>query len=137
MSSELEIFVDGACRGNPGDAAVGFIFKQENKVTKSFSKYIGEATNNVAEYTALIYALQQALMDRVSGVKVYTDSELMQSQITGRYKIKDAKLKFLFGIVQHLIGGFTHFEIQHVLRDKNYEADKLASSAIDAALQRF
>ena len=126
----LELFIDGACRGNPGQAAIGVVIKSDGRVVKQLSASIGEATNNIAEYTALIYGLQEALILRSDSVKVNTDSELLYHQITGNYKIKNPTLKFLYALVRHLLEGFKTFEIRHVRRDRNKTADDLASKAI-------
>ena len=126
----LEIFVDGACSGNPGPAGIGVVIKRGSKTIAEISKPIGEATNNIAEYTALICALQEALVLKAARVKVFTDSELMFHQLTGSYKVKDQKLKFLHDQVQQLKRGFSNVELVHVPREKNKDADKLATSSL-------
>ena len=130
MSAVLEIFTDGACSGNPGPAGIGVVIFQNGQVIKRISKFIGEATNNLAEYTALIYALQEALVLKASEIKVSTDSELLYHQITGRYKIKNEKLKNLFDQVQHLSRGFKRIDFERVPREENQEADRLATQAV-------
>ena len=130
MKRSLEIFVDGACSGNPGPAAIGVVISENDRVVKTISQPIGQATNNIAEYTALIFALQEALILKASALKVYTDSELMCSQIKGLYKIKNEHLKPLFLQAQHLIQGLETFEISYIPREKNQAADKLATSAL-------
>ena len=130
MNSVLEIFVDGACSGNPGQAAIGVVIKRGGKTIAEISKPIGEATNNIAEYAALICALQEALVLQAPRLKIFTDSELMFRQLTGGYKVKDQKLKFLHDQVQQLKRGFTNVELVHVPREKNKEADKLATSSL-------
>ena len=132
MSKKLEIFTDGASSGNPGPAAIGVVIKENGKTVKTISKTIGNATNNVAEYTALVFALQEALVQQASEVNVKTDSELLYKQIIGEYKIKNEPLKLFFEQVQHLLKGFKVFKIQHVPREQNKEADKLAQKAISA-----
>ena len=124
---ELVIHTDGACRGNPGPAAVGVTIDRQGKRIKEISKAIGQATNNIAEYTALIYALQEALISKADKIRVFTDSELMFKQVTGQYKVKDVKIKALFEQIQHLKQGFQDFEIQHVPREQNQDADRLAT----------
>jgi len=126
----LEIFVDGACRGNPGPAGIGVAVKRGGKTIAEISRSIGEATNNIAEYSALICALQEALILKAVRVKIFTDSELMFHQLTGSYKVKDQKLKFLHDQVQQLKRGFANVELVHVPREKNKEADKLAASSL-------
>lgn len=130
MSQVLEIFTDGACSGNPGEAGIGVVIKSGGKTIKEISKAIGEATNNIAEYSALVYALQEALVMKAKRVSVFTDSELMFRQVTGVYKVKNEKLRFLCDQVQHLMQGFDQVDIDHVRREKNKEADKLATQSI-------
>jgi len=127
----LEIFVDGACSGNPGPAGIGVVIKRAGKTVAEISKAIGEATNNIAEYSALICALQEALVLKAARIKVFTDSELMFHQLTGSYKVRDEKLKFLYDQVQQLKRGFANVELVHVPREKNKEADKLATSSLN------
>ena len=130
MSSLLEIFTDGACSGNPGPSGIGVVISRDGQVIKRISKFIGLATNNLAEYTALIYALQEALILKASEIKISTDSELLYHQIKGRYKIKNEKLKILFDQVQNLIRGFKRFDLECIPREKNQEADRLATQAL-------
>ena len=126
----LEIFTDGACSGNPGPAGIGVVISQNGQIIKRISKSIGEATNNLAEYTALIYALQAALILKAAEIKISTDSELLYHQIKGRYKIKNEKLKNLFDQVQHLSQGFKRIDFECIPREKNREADRLAVRAV-------
>jgi ribonuclease HI len=130
LSLELLIHTDGACSGNPGPAGIGVVIEQDGKKIWEISKAIGPATNNIAEYTALIFGLQQALVLKASKVIVITDSELMCEQVKGSYKVKNDKIKLLHEQVKQLVGGFCSFEIKHVLREQNKDADRLASEAI-------
>lgn len=131
-SRKIEIFIDGAARGNPGPAGLGVVIKDENKKTiKEFYKYIGAATNNIAEYNALVYGLQEAHMLGAEEVALNLDSELVAQQLKGEFRVKDAKIKLLFDQAIHLINGFKKFEIIHIGREKNKEADKLANKAIN------
>jgi len=130
LSEALDIFTDGACSGNPGEAGIGIVINRNGKTVKKISKAIGEATNNIAEYSALVYALQEALILKAKTLRVFTDSELMFRQVTGAYKIKNKKLKFLCDQVQHLMQGFDHIDMDCVRREQNKEADKLATEAI-------
>src|ERR1051325_4213269 len=123
---KLEIFTDGACSGNPGPAAIGVVIKTNGETIKEISRSIGNATNNIAEYTALIWALQEALVLKADEVFVKTDSELMYKQIIGEYKVKHEGIKPLFDQVEHLIKGFKRAEFKHVPREQNSEADQLA-----------
>ena len=123
---KLEIFTDGACSGNPGPAAIGVVINKDGKTIKEISRSIGDATNNIAEYTAMIWALQEALVLKAGEVLVKTDSELMYKQIIGEYKVKHEGIKPLFDQVIQLAKGFKRVEYQHVPREQNSEADKLA-----------
>lgn len=127
---KIEIFTDGACSGNPGPAAIGVVIKKHGQTIKKISRSIGEATNNIAEYTALIYGLQEALILKARAIEVYTDSELMHKQIVGQYKVKHDGIKPLFDQVQHLLTGFGQVKFHRVPREKNHEADKLATTAV-------
>ncbi len=132
---KLEIFTDGACAGNPGPAGIGVVIKQGGQVIKEVSASIGRATNNIAEYTALIRALEEALALKADDVLVTTDSELMFRQVTGVYSVKHARIKPLFEQVKTLSAGFKHFRIAHVRREKNKEADKLSRLGVKKAGQ--
>ncbi|MDP3790587.1 MAG: ribonuclease HI family protein [Candidatus Omnitrophota bacterium] len=133
-NKRLEIYVDGGARGNPGPAGVGVVILDAGgKKIKDVSKYIGEATNNIAEYNALIYGLEEALMLRADEVKINLDSELVVKQINGEYRVKDANLKPLFERALNMLKSFKNFEINHIDRSKNKEADKLVNRAINLA----
>lgn len=127
---KLEIFTDGACSGNPGPAAIGVVIKSDGKIIKELSRYIGEATNNIAEYTALIAALLEAQSLGAVEVFVKTDSELMYKQIIGKYKVKHEGIKPLYDQVVFLSKGFKRAEFQHVPREQNSDADKLARAGL-------
>ena len=130
----VHAFTDGAARGNPGDGGIGVVFKDERGVTLTeLSGYIGEATNNVAEYQALLVCLQGASALKCSRLVVHSDSELMVRQLRGEYKVKDPGLRKLFLKAQHLLKDASFvFEIKHVTRDLNQEADRLANLGIDS-----
>lgn len=131
MSKRLIIYTDGGSRGNPGPSGIGVVVCDENGETvKNVSKYIGEATNNVAEYTALIYGLQEALILRADEVIINCDSELLVKQMKKEYKIKDRALKTLNGQLEHLLSGFKKYEINHIDRSLNKGADRLADKAV-------
>jgi len=130
VSKTLTVYTDGACSGNPGAASIGVVIQHRGRTVKTISQAIGTATNNIAEYAALIYGLQEALMMNGTSVAVYTDSELLCRQVEGRYKVKNQNLKFLHALVRHLAGGFKEFYITAVPREKNREADALAKKAI-------
>jgi ribonuclease HI len=123
---------DGGARGNPGPAGYGIVIHdaQGNKVA-ALSEYLGHQTNNFAEYQALIGALEYAVAHGLKALKVISDSELMVRQIKGIYKVKDPTLRDLHGRASQLIRQLEWFEIEHVLRGKNREADELANAAMD------
>lgn len=125
-----EIFIDGASRGNPGPAGVGVvIIDSKESLIREFSRYIGQTTNNVAEYSALIYALLEADQIGCKSVSVKTDSELLARQISGQYKVKDARLSLMHDMAHYLLPRFDHFEIAHIPRELNAHADRLAGMA--------
>lgn len=133
---EIEIYIDGASKGNPGPSGIGVVICQDGQTTKNISSYIGNATNNVAEYTALIYGLQQALILNSQKVKINTDSELLCRQINKVYKIKNPNILGLYNQVAHLLSGFKEFKINHIPREANRGADRLATKAIKEALKK-
>ena len=129
------VYCDGASRGNPGEAGIGYIIIDGNgKVLKEESDYLGQATNNVAEYTALVRSLHDSIKLGAKSVQVYSDSELMVKQIKGEYRVKNPGLAPLFQQVSGLIARFDNFKIDHVHREKNKKADSLANKGIDAVL---
>ncbi|MDP2942514.1 MAG: ribonuclease HI family protein [Candidatus Omnitrophota bacterium] len=131
MSKRLVIYVDGGSHGNPGPSGIGVVICDEKgNVIKNISKFIGDTTNNVAEYTALIYGLQEALILRADEVIINTDSELLAKQLSKEYKTKDAGLKPLYEQVSHLLTGFKKYEIKHIDRSENKGADRLANKAV-------
>lgn len=131
---QLDIYIDGAAKGNPGPAGIGVVICQDGQVLKNVSKFIGNTTNNVAEYSALIYALQETLILRADKIMVWTDSELLCKQLKGEYRVRNENLKILFAQAKHLSGGFASFKIQHISRDDNQGADKLANLAVKSAI---
>lgn len=125
-----EVHIDGASHGNPGPAGVGVVLQDGSGARRHFAQYLGETTNNVAEYLALVYALQEALQAGYAVVTVKTDSELLVRQISGRYKVRDPQLKLLHGLARHLIGGFAQCNVGHIPREENTQADRLAGDAV-------
>lgn len=129
------VYVDGASRGNPGPASIGVVFQDEKgRGLKNISLKIGETTNNVAEYMALVFALQEASLMRLEALQIFTDSELMARQFSGEYKIKEPSLKLLNLLVSHLRSAFREVTLTHVPREKNKLADKQANKALDELL---
>ena len=127
---EVTFYIDGSSIGNPGDAGIGVVIAQGDHTLKNISAYIGAQTNNVAEYTALIYALEEALVMKARRIRVFTDSELLQRQMTGRYKVKNEAIKVLFGRATRLAAAFEAVAIERIPREKNKGADKLARLAV-------
>ena len=132
MSKELEIYIDGASGGNPGPSGIGVIVTENGQVIKNISVHLGIQTNNVAEYMALIFGLQEALVLRANAVRIYTDSQLLCRQVNKEYKIKSPNLIGLYHQTQHLLSAFDSTEVKYISRDKNRGADKLANKAIKA-----
>lgn len=129
------IYIDGAARGNPGEAGIGIVIKDsQDQPIGQLYKYIGQATNNIAEYTALIYALQQALILGLKDITVNSDSELLIKQLNGEYRVKNAALRPYYEQFLHLRSGFEKIEARQIARDKNKEADKLANLAVDSRI---
>jgi len=132
----VTVFCDGGSRGNPGPAAIGAVVLDTRsdpaQVLDSVSECIGVATNNVAEYKALIAGLRAAQKFSPIEVKVRADSELLIRQLEGRYRVKNAGLQPLHREASSLLSTFPKFELQHVRREFNTEADALVNAALDA-----
>ncbi len=127
------LYSDGAARGNPGPSGVGiYIEDDQGNIVKQHFEYLGEQTNNCAEYLALSIGLDIAKEKELDNITVYTDSELMAKQLNGIYKVKNKSLIELYMQVTQKINSFSSIEIQHVTRDKNKNADRLANMAIDS-----
>lgn len=129
----VKLFVDGAAKGNPGPAGIGVRIEADGVVLEEASDYIGQATNNTAEYRALIWGLQLALERGATAVAVTSDSELMVRQLTGVYRVKTASLVPLYKEAQGLSRRFDRFDIRHVRREENKDADRLANEGIRKA----
>lgn len=135
MSKSIEIFIDGASRGNPGPSGIGIVFCDgSNNVVKKLFKYVGNATNNIAEYSALIYGLQEALIDRYEDLVIKSDSELLTRQLRGEYRVKNENLRTYYEQFLHLSRGFNKIEVISIARENNSLADKLANKAIDSRI---
>ena len=126
----LTAHTDGASKGNPGQAAIGFTIEQDGILLEEQCAYIGEATNNVAEYTALSTAIRRMKTLGASDVTVYSDSELLVRQINGVYRVKNEGLRPIFREVMDVAGTFDSFTVVHVPRGENSAADGLANRAI-------
>lgn len=129
----IVMHTDGGARGNPGPAGIGAVLKdaETGKVLAEISEYIGEATNNVAEYKAVIAGLEKAKELSATEVRCFLDSLLVVEQLKQNYKVKDANLATLFVKAWNLIQGFTHVTFTHIERAKNKHADRLVNEALD------
>jgi len=131
-NKRLIIYTDGGSRGNPGPAGAGIvIFDSKKKKVKELCKYLGETTNNNAEYNALICGLEEARSLGAEEVVVKIDSELVAKQLNGEYRVKNADIKPLFEKALAALKYFKSFKVEHIDRSKNKEADKLANKAIN------
>lgn len=129
----LFAYTDGASRGNPGESGIGVVLKDElGVIVFSGSGYIGKATNNIAEYQALLGCLKKALTTPCKRLIVHSDSELMVRQLKGEYRVKDKTLQGLYGEARKLLQGAPfQFSIVHIERALNKEADLLANEGIE------
>jgi ribonuclease HI len=128
---QLILYIDGASRGNPGRAGAGiWITDGEGKKISEVSRYLGHKTNNEAEYWALLLGLKEAKRLGGEALQIFTDSELVERQIKGVYRVKDLDLKTLHKIVIENLKRFSSFEIESIPREENKEADRLANQAI-------
>lgn len=133
---EWLLMVDGAARGNPGEAGCGAVICDETgAVREELCRYIGQATNNVAEYEALLMGLEAVHRLRVKRVVIQSDSELLVRQLSGQYRVKDEKLRKLYGRAVVLLQRLEAYRMIHVPREENRLADRLANRAIDTALR--
>jgi ribonuclease HI len=131
---KLTVNVDGGARGNPGPAAIGVVVRNDDgAVVEAVGEAIGRQTNNVAEYQALLRGLELARAHGADVVELVGDSELVVRQIEGRYKVKNADLKPLHARAKEMLGEFANWEIRHVKRAQNAEADALVNQALDNA----
>ena len=135
--SHLDIYIDGASKGNPGHSGVGIVIYRAGLRIKNISNYIGMATNNVAEYTALIYALEESLLLKAKSLNINTDSQLLARQLNKIYKVRHAGIINLYNRAVHLLTGFEKVIIKHIPRQENSLADKLATQAVKEALGKF
>lgn len=137
--TKLSIYTDGASRNNPGEASIGVVIKNERGETiETLSEYLGIATNNVAEYTALIRALEEAKKHRAQQIDFYLDSQLAVRQMTGEYKVKHPGIIPLVRRAQELCREWPRGAVRfhHIPRAENSEADALANEAIDKKIKK-
>ena len=133
VGGRLLINVDGGARGNPGRAAIGVVVRDpDGAVLEEIGERIGVATNNVAEYQAMLRGIERARELGASEVELLGDSELIVRQVNGEYRVKDAGLKPLHARVTKALRGFERWSVSHVRRTENAEADRLVNAALDA-----
>jgi ribonuclease HI len=133
----LNIYTDGASRGNPGHAAVGIIVKDDNfRILAEVSRYIGITTNNVAEYQAVLIALETVHSFGAISVTLFTDSELVCRQLMAKYRVKSKNILPLYNKVISMTAHFESFSVIYIKREQNAEADRLANIALDNELKK-
>lgn len=126
------VYIDGASRGNPGPASAGVVVMGvDGRPSKSFGLRLGQTTNNVAEWCALILALQEGILQRTERLEVRTDSELVARQFSGEYKVKEPSLQPFFQMARHLQKHYLEACVRHVPREQNKLADAEANRALD------
>jgi phosphoribosylglycinamide formyltransferase-1 len=133
VSDKIIAYIDGGSRGNPGPAAAAYVLNDASGAqleAKAF--FLGRATNNVAEYTGFVKALEAAAQKGIKQINVFSDSELLVKQITGQYRVKSEQIKPLFQQAVSLLSRFNSWEVRHVTRDNNKQADSLVNQALDA-----
>lgn len=149
--SQYIIHTDGGSRGNPGPAAIGVVIRSNDeqmkangpRIAKEYSEYIGETTNNNAEYQAVIFALKKLKLligkerAREAMVEVRVDSELLERQLNGHYKIMDANIQKRFLELWNLKVDFGDMVFKHISREDNHGADKLVNAALDKELNKL
>lgn len=142
MTEEIQIFTDGGSRGNPGPAAIGCVIEQGSGPTNhgaliwEYGEYIGDTTNNQAEYRALICALEKAIELDHKRVQCYLDSELLVKQLNREYRVKDAGLQSLYLTAYNLAQKFELIRFQHIRRELNKHADRMVNEALDRREQQ-
>jgi ribonuclease HI/probable phosphoglycerate mutase len=135
ISPVVNLYTDGACRGNPGQGGAGAVLVDERgDIVATVRRSLGLCTNNIAEYKALILGLEEALKKRYGQLNIFLDSELLVNQIKGSYKVKNENLKILMFEVRKLLSYFDSYKVEHIDRSLNHMADKLANEAIDEAI---
>jgi ribonuclease HI len=133
--SRVTVNVDGGARGNPGPAAIGVVVRDgDGQVLEEVGEKIGAATNNVAEYKALLRGIELASLQGATEVELIGDSELVVRQVEGKYKVKNAGIKPLHAEVKRALGNFGSWSIRHVRRENNADADRLVNEALDGVL---
>jgi len=131
-SGLMTAHIDGGARGNPGPAAYGVIVRNsDGKIVEELGKYLGLQTNNFAEYSGLLAALEYAQKEKIPALKVFSDSELLVKQMKGQYKVKSPGLITLYERARSLTRQLQHFSIEHVRREQNRDADRMVNQVLD------
>lgn len=133
---EIEIYIDGASKGNPGPAGIGVVICRDGQTIKNISGFIGNTTNNIAEYTALIYGLEEALILKAEVLKINTDSQLLCRHLNKIYKVKNPNILGLYNQATRLMSAFKKVSIHNIPRADNRGADKLANKAVKEQLKK-
>jgi ribonuclease HI len=137
LTKVLRVFTDGAARGNPGPAAVGVVIEDDKGMRlRGLHRYLGKATNNEAEYHALIEGLKAAAEWKPDRLELYLDSKLVVEQVNGSYRVRKPELQPLYQRAKELLGGFDEVVVSHVEREKNRGADALANMALDEQVKK-
>jgi ribonuclease HI len=125
--------IDGGARGNPGPAAYGVVIRNaKGEIVEELGEYIGIQTNNVAEYSGLLAALEYAERQKIGSLKILSDSELLVRQMRGQYKVKNPALRGLFERAERMVRKLQKFSIDHVMRESNKDADRLVNQVLDS-----
>jgi len=131
-SYAIKVNIDGGARGNPGPAAYGVVVRDaKGEIIAELAEYLGNQTNNFAEYSGLLAALEYAVREKIPTVKVFSDSELLVKQMKGQYRVKSPGLLELYDRARALVRKLERFSIDHVLREYNREADRLVNKVLD------
>ncbi len=131
----LRIYIDGASKGNPGESGAGVVIYRDGHIVKKISNYLGHATNNAAEYSALLCALEEALLLKARSLEINTDSQLLARQLNKIYKVRHEGIKIFYDQALKLLAGFEKVVINHIRREENILADKLATEAVKRSRQ--
>jgi ribonuclease HI len=133
----LMIYTDGASKGNPGEAGAGvWMTDREGRKVFEMRRYLGRKTNNEAEYWALLFGLQEARRLGGRSIRIFTDSELVEKQVKGLYRVRNLNLKVLHTSVIQQLKSFSSYAIESIPREENREADRLANQAIQRGIAR-
>jgi ribonuclease HI len=135
-AATIKANIDGGARGNPGPSAYGVVVRNaKGEVIAELSDYLGNQTNNYAEYSGLLAALEFAVRENHLSFKVFSDSELLVKQMKGQYRVKSPGLLQLYERARTLVRKLEHFSIEHVLREYNREADALVNQVLDSRVK--